>query len=167
MTYVTSGHVNIHLAPEPLSTSTRLNLQPYARFNLLTASYHKPLHQPSSNTYHSNQVKMSDSTNPFNTKTNKSLNTTTSNDSNIQGNVAGAAKGATSILGSTVGGLTNTAGSIVGAATRGVGETVNSATGQTGKPVGDAVSNIGSGVEGGARETAEGVKRAGEWKGAS
>ncbi|KAH6854766.1 hypothetical protein B0I37DRAFT_441712 [Chaetomium sp. MPI-CAGE-AT-0009] len=110
---------------------------------------------------------MSDSSNPFNAKTNKNLNTTQSNDSNIQSTVTGAAKGATSILGNTVGGLANTAGGIVGAATRGVGDTVSSATGQTGKPVGDAVTNIGAGLEGGARETAEGVKRAGEWKGTS
>ncbi|KAK4039729.1 hypothetical protein C8A01DRAFT_36264 [Parachaetomium inaequale] len=106
--------------------------------------------------------------NPFDTKTNKNLNTTHNKDTdtNIQSTITGAAKGTTSMLGNATAGLANTAGGVVGAATRGLGETVTSTTGQAGKPVGDAVTNLGAGVEGAARETAEGVKKAGEWRGA-
>lgn len=108
---------------------------------------------------------MSNSNNPFNTQSNKALHTNPKTDNTVQSNVSGAAKTTTSTLGNTAAGVTNTAGGIIGAATRGLGETLNSATGQNVKPVGDGLANLGTGVEGAGQETAEGMKRAGDWKG--
>jgi prophage DNA circulation protein len=110
---------------------------------------------------------MSKSNNPFTTQSNQALHTNPKTDNTVQSNISGAAKTTTSTLGNTAAGITNTAGGIIGAATRGLGETFNSATGQNMKPVGDAATNLGAGVEGAGKETAEGMKRAGEWKGPS
>lgn len=61
-----------------------------------------------------------------------------------------------------VGGVVNTAGTVVGAAGRGIGDTVNGVTGNAGKPVGDGLKYVTNGIEGGAADVANGVKRAGE-----